>query len=124
MKHQSFIIFTLCTLVLILTGCTKKEYIYVNVAPKLELVVVNTVGNVQEGAVINLYKTEADFYSKTNSTRNGSSDVNGICVFENLDESIYYFYMEKGGLNNYYEEVTFSSPLKINEIKKIQCTIR
>ena len=124
MKNKSIITFTFCTLMLVLMGCTKKEYIDINVVPQLELVIVNTDGNIQDGAVINLYKIEADFYSKTNSIRNGSSDVNGICIFENLEESIYYFYIEKGGLNNYYEEITFSSPLKINEIRKIQCTIR
>jgi hypothetical protein len=124
MKHKILRTFVLCTLVLVLTGCTKKEFLDIDVAPQLKLVVVDSEGYQQEGATIKLYKTEDDFYSNTNSAGNGVSSADGTFIFKDLEERIYYFYVEKGDMNNYYEEVSFSAPLKINEIRKIQCTIR
>lgn len=109
---------------LILFSCTEKEYVDVDIAPALEIKVIDENETVQVGAIVKLYKNEEDFSSQTNVVRNGNSDNNGIVVFEKLEEKIYYFSIEKNDLTNYYEEVTFTSPLAKNELKQIQCTIK
>ena len=118
------ILLTIMLSIMLLAGCTEKEYIEIDVAPQLEIMVKDLSDNIIAGATINLYSSEEDFDLKKNEVQTKTTDDSGKALFKDLSEDIYYFYAEKGELNNYYEVVTFASPLKKNEIKTITCIIR
>ena len=103
-------------------GC--KKYIEVDVDPQLEITVTDMSDNIVVGATVNLFTTEEDFLLNENPIKTKTTDAAGQVLFEELNEMIYYFYAEKGELNNYYEVVTFAKSLKKNEIKTITCVIR
>lgn len=113
----------LLKLLILLTFVSCSETVFVDVEPQLELVVIDSIGNYQADASVDLFETEDDFYVGKNSINSGYTDNNGTIEFEELEEKVYYFYVEKGELNNYYDVVTFSNPLNINEKRKITCTI-
>ena len=121
-KGKTLLIIIFC--LILFAGCTEKEYIYLDVAPQLEIIVKDLSGNNVEGASVKLFVSEENFYAKENPLQTKVSDQSGKVIFKDLDEMIYYFYAEKGELNNYYEVVTFANPLKKNEIKTITCIIR
>lgn len=105
-------------------GCIEKEYVYLDVTPQLEITVKDETNNTIAGATVNLYNSEEDFYQKENPVQTKVTNGSGIVLFKDLSEIIYYFYAEKGELNNYYEVVTFAKPLRKNEIKSVNCIIR
>lgn len=121
-KGKTLLSVILCFI--LIAGCTKKEYIEIDVAPQLEIMVKDLSDNTIAGATVNLYSSEEDFDLKNNEVQTKTTDDNGKALFKDLSEDIYYFYVEKGELNNYFEVVTFASPLKKNEIKTITCIIR
>jgi len=113
---------TIVFIFVFLMGC--KKYIEVDVDPQLEITVTDESANIVVGATVKLFTTEEDFLVNENSISTKTTDTAGQVLFEDLDEAIYYFYAEKGDLNNYYEVVTFAKSLKKNEIKTITCVIR
>ena len=121
---KSKILLTIMLCLIVCSGCKETEYVYLDVAPKLEIMVKDLSDNIIAGATINLYSSEEDFDLKKNEVQTKTTDDSGKALFEDLSESIYYFLAEKGELNNYYEVVTFTNPLKKNEIKTITCIIR
>ena len=110
--------------IIISSGCTKKEYVEVDVAPQLEITVTDISEGPVNGARVTLYETENDFYEDQNTVKTSVTDATGEVLFDELNEKIYYFYAEKGDLNNFYEVVTFAIPLSKNEIRTITCIIR
>ena len=110
--------------IIISSGCTKKEYVEVDVAPQLEIMVTDISDDPVSGAAVTLFETESDFYENENPVKTSVTDAAGKVLFEELNETIYYFYAEKGDLNNFYEVMTFNDPLSKNEIKTITCIIR
>ncbi len=118
------ILLTIMLSIMLLAGCTEKEYIEIDVAPQLEITVKDLSDNNIAGATIKLYNSEEDFDLKENEVQTKTTDDSGKALFKDLSEDIYYFYAEKGELNNYYEVVTFAKPLRKNEIKTITCIIR
>jgi hypothetical protein len=122
MKKTNCLILFLILLINI--QCSEKEYIDVDVNPQLEIIVINTEGNVVLGTTVKLFQSEEDLISKLGELQIKTSDSEGKVVFEDLEEKNYYFYAEKGDLNNYFEVVTFSEPLVKNELKSITCIIK
>lgn len=117
-------IFLFTLAIIICSDCTKKEYVEVDVAPQLEITVNDISDNPVSGASVTLFETEGDFYQDENSVKASVTDATGKVIFHKLNEKIYYFYAEKGDLNNFYEVVTFTIPLSKNEIRTITCIIR
>ena len=113
----------LCFLML-MAGCKKEEYLDVDVSPQLEITVVDISNNRVQGATVTLYYSEADWELKNNMIQKKVTDTTGKVLFKELNEVRYYFYVEKDTKNNFYEVVTFSNPLKKNEIKAITCVIK
>lgn len=109
---------------LLISSCERTEYLEVDVAPQLEITVTDNSGNSIENATVILFDTEEKFTSNSNPIQTLVTGSNGKALFKDLNEDIYYFYVEKGALNNYYEVVTFSEPLEMNQIMTITCIIR
>lgn len=122
MPVRRFFLFTL--IVHIFFGCTRKEYVEVDVAPQLEITVTGASANPVPGATVTLFETQEDFYKNENPLETSVTDATGKVLFDELNEDIYYFYAEKGELNNFFEVVTFTIPLIKNEIRTITCILR
>ena len=108
----------------LLSNCAKTEYIEVDVKPKLEILVTNSENIPIIDAIVTLYKSEEDFSSEQNAIESSKTNTDGKILFQELDERVYFFYINKGELNNYYEVVTFSEPLSKNEKRTISSIIR
>lgn len=108
----------------LLISCTKTEYIEVDVKPKLEILVTDINNNPISGANVSLFITEEDFNSKQNLIKTSKTNTYGKVLFQKLDERIYFLYINKNELNNYYEIITFSEPLRKNEKRSISSIIR
>ena len=107
------------------TACIELEYIeLLDVAPQLEITVLDISENIVEGATVKLYATEDHFLNDENAIQTTTTDGAGKALFQDLSESIYYFYAEKGDQNNFYDIASFDNPLNINEIRTLSCTIR
>lgn len=104
-------IFAILALVLFLFSCTEKEYI--DAAPQLLFTVVADNLVFVEGASVSLFNSQEDWENHSNVVASLQTDGNGQVLFENLDEQIYYFYIEKGDLNNLADVAALSEPLQI-----------
>lgn len=113
------IVFFFATL---LVSCSK-ETIYIDNPPQLEIVVIDVNNNKIPNAIVTIYLNEDDWQNKTNSIEQQNTDANGTVLFENLEEVIYYFYVQKGNLDNTLGVSYFANPLKKNEIRVVQTTI-
>ena len=118
------ILLTIILCIILFTGCKEKEYIYLDVNPQLEIMVKDLSGNGVVGATVKLFNSEGNFNANENPLQTEVTDQTGKVLFMELNEMIYYFYAEKGQLNNYYEVVTIAKPLRKNEIKTVSCIIR
>ena len=67
---------------------------------KLQITVLNDLGNVEKGVTIQLFKTEEDYQQSINPIQTKTTDAKGKITFENLDEASYYILAEKGDMNN------------------------
>lgn len=104
--------------------CNPEEIFEIDVLPQLELQISDRSNNVVQGATVMLFSSEENWESQSSAIKVSSSDLDGKALFKDLNETQYYFYIEKGDLNNYYEAVTFSEPLRKNEKRTINCIIR
>jgi hypothetical protein len=76
--------------------------------PKLQLVktslqvtVRNNLGNLEEGAEVKLYKTDADYQNDTNMVAKMTTDEKGRAKFTELESIIYFLDVRKGDMNNF-----------------------
>jgi hypothetical protein len=118
MKNQIILFLLFFTLIL---GC--KKTIYIDSPPQLEIAVVDASNNKVLGAEVTIFLSEDDWQNKTNPVAQITSDVNGSALFTDLEETIYYFYVQKGSLDNTLATSYFQNPLKMNEIRVVQTTI-
>lgn len=114
-------VISLLLLMILLMGC--KKTVYIDNAPQLEIVVVDPSNNKVSGAVVTIFISEEDWQNKANSIDQKTSDINGSALFTELEETKYYFYVQKGLLDNTLGVSYFSNPLKLNEIRVVQTTI-
>ena len=97
--------------VISLLSCTKEEY--VDPAPQLFFTVVEDDLIFVEGATVSLFNNQEDWENDSNVVASLQTDAKGQALFENLDEQTYYFYVEKGDLNNLADIAVLSAPLQI-----------
>ena len=114
----------LAFLILFLNACSKTEYVDIDLAPQLEIYALDVSSTPVGGATVKLYANESSFMSGENELETKTTGTDGKVQFENLAETIYYFYASKGDKNNFYEVVTFESSLEKNEIRVIETIIR
>ena len=67
----------------------------------LKITILNELGNVEEGASVQLFPTEADYRNETNPvTEVKLTDSKGQVKFKDLKPTVYYVNAEKGDKNN------------------------
>jgi len=97
-------------LILIFQACTKEEY--VDADPQLLFTVVTDNLVFVESATVSLFDSQEDWETHSNVVASLQTDGKGQVLFENLDEQTYYFYIEKGDLNNLADIAALSQPLQ------------
>lgn len=120
MRHKN--LFILSIFMLIFIGCEKKEY--VDVAPQLKINVIDEIGNKVEDATVKLYETEQDWLDSTNVIRTKTTNNDGVVLFKNLEEKIYYFFVSKDNLNNKMTIATHENTLKKNECRTFNVIVK
>lgn len=90
---RNYVLF-IVTVLLTFSSCDKVEY--VDAPPQICFTVVDEGGALVEGADVNLYATYDDWYAMTNPLCSGKTDVDGKCLFAELQEVFYFFDVEKG----------------------------
>lgn len=108
MKKWFYVLIT--GLVLVFQGCKKTEY--ATSTPQLEFTVVTDNLVFAEGATVSLFNSQEDWETHSNVVASQETDEKGQVLFENLDEQTYYFYIEKGELNNLADIAALSAPLQ------------
>lgn len=94
-----------------ITSCIKDE---AEPTPKtsLEVSIKDNLGNPVRDAVVKLYSSETDWKKGTNQVGAVQySDAEGRVTFDNLSNIKYYWFAEKGCLNNVNGSITTTSPL-------------
>ena len=67
---------------------------------KLKVSVRNDLGNSVKGAVVTLYKTQADYENNENAIQTGETDEKGCVLFKELEPVSYFMDARKGDQNN------------------------
>lgn len=102
---------------LILQACDITEY--VESSPQLEFTVVRDNMVFVDGATVSLYNTKQDWESKSNVVESLQTDSKGQALFEDLQEQKYYFFVEKGELDNMADIAATWDPLKIGQRSEV-----
>lgn len=69
---------------------------------KLQITVVDKLGNIVQDAKVLIYKSKADYDKEINPVQEFKlSDNRGKVTFKDLDEIAYYVIVRKGDLDNY-----------------------
>jgi hypothetical protein len=111
----------LLSVVCVFTSCLKEKY--VPAPPQLKIIVNDIQMKKVEGATVKLFSKETDFENESNVVDFGLTDSLGTIVFIELEESIYFFKIEKGGQNNLESNYTFKEPLQKGERKVIVTSV-
>jgi len=67
----------------------------------LQITVRNTLGNLEEGAEVKLYKTDEDYRNDTNMVAKETTDEKGRAKFKDVEPTVYYLDVRKGEMNNF-----------------------
>ena len=81
-------------------------------------------GKLVEGADVSLFSSQEDLVDKTNLIRETKSNSEGTALFDNLEETIYFFHVKMDVQNNLFGIVSYENPLKEGEKKIIKVTIK
>lgn len=118
MKNLLIIFIALFTISLF--SCKKTEYI--DNKPQLEITVLNVNGEHIPNANVVLYESKFDWEEQSNAVLSGKTDLQGVVLFENLKERIYFFYVEKDSMTNEESVSVLEKELRIN-VRAIVTTI-
>ncbi len=108
------------SILLCFIACEKET---IDTPPQLKLHVFNEAGNSVSNANVSLYLSEEDWENRSNAVRTGDTSAGGILLFSNLEEQVYYFWVEKNGLSNNNAIAATEKPLAINTIAKVKVVI-
>lgn len=78
---------------------------------RLEITVVNELGELQSGAAIKIYRTSNDYNYDTNVVKTADTGNDGKALFENLENIKYYYDIVKGNMNNWNTTQQTPAPL-------------
>ena len=101
------------------TSCTK-----IDTRPILELSVVNSDGQPVAGVLVGLFDDMDQWSMLENPVQAWrETNENGIVVFLDLQEKIYYFYADGDTLCNIGHEILLQESLRLNEIRQVKVII-
>lgn len=110
------------SLLLLLSYNSSKAMMLDIIKTKLQITILNNLGNIEKGATIQLFKTEEDYEQSINAIQTKVTDDKGKATFDNLEERDYYVLVEKGDMNN-TDGGTKTEKLKAHRINKITIII-
>lgn len=67
---------------------------------QLTVTVRNELGNIEEGATVQLFETEEDYKAEKNIAAEGATDKKGIIKFKELKATSYYMIVRKDDKDN------------------------
>ena len=67
---------------------------------KLEVTVLDYLGNLVEGASVTLYRTQADYENEENEVQVMVTDEKGEVLFRDMEPVTYFMLVTKGDLSN------------------------
>lgn len=109
-------------LILFIVACTKTEL--VPNQPKFEITIIDESNIPVSNTEVLLFETQENWKELRDPILNEITDVDGIVLFEELDEKVYFFYTSMNSRDNYSSISYFEEPLKTNHITKITTIIR
>ena len=89
---------------------------------KLQITVLNHLGNIVQGASVEIYANEEDYRKEENALRETRmSDEKGRVMFNKLEEKVYWLHVHKDDLNNNGAGVKTDklTPKKVNKVNII-----
>lgn len=100
--------------------CFVPSCIPVDTLPSLEIVVLDQYDNPVHQAVVGVFDDLEQWGLRENPVQAWKlTDEDGVVTFLNLNESHYYFFVEKGQANNLKNEIKTSVPLLINTKRQL-----
>lgn len=70
-------------------------------ATSLKINVIDNLGNIVEGATVNIYGSEDDYRNETNPVMEAATtNAKGVVKFKKIEAKKYYIYVVKGDMNN------------------------
>ncbi|MGF7139837.1 hypothetical protein [Roseimarinus sediminis] len=115
MKKWIYVLLT--GLVLILQGCNETEYVLS--APQLEFTVVTDNMVFVEGATVTLYNTKEDWTNREHAVQSLPTDSKGQVFFQDLNEQKYYFFVQKGEMNNLADIAATAESLQMGQLSQL-----
>lgn len=116
--YQNLLILLIISLTITFNSCEKTD-----VNPQLQITVLDINNNKVNGATVELYNSLEDWDGRINKIANSSTNNDGIVIFSDLNEIVYYFYAVKDSLNNSESGIMLKDPLQKNKLVKILTTI-
>lgn len=92
-------IFALSAIALVLMAFAPQTQL---IKTALIVTVLDDLGTIQEGATVQLFKTEEDYTQLTNAIGSETTDNKGKVKFRDLEPIDYYIQVEKGKKNNMF----------------------
>ena len=114
MKNYLLTYVYLIFLIFLFFSCCTKE-ILIDVPPQLEIRVTDLNDQTVSSVSVSLYLTFDDWDQELNAVATQTTDLNGVVLFEALEPQTYFFYAEKGTLNNKFGVATHSMMLTPNQ---------
>lgn len=115
-------VFPSSILLLVLCGCPKT--VEKDVAPQLELKVMDAQSQVINEANVKLFGSLQDWAAKTNLVQEQKTNPQGIARFQKLQTQQYYFFAQKDSLNNLTGIATHTQALKQNQITTLTIILK
>ena len=119
MKNTLKTTFLTLMIVTLFVSLNFKEQI---VKTQLKVVVLDDVGNLVEGASVQLYTSQENFDKETNPvTEKLTTDAKGIVKFDELESRVYYILVQKGDMNNWNGGIMTDKlqPKRVNKINVV-----
>lgn len=90
---------------------------------QLAVTVRNELGNLEEGATVQLFETEADYKAEKNIAAEGATDKKGVIKFKELKAISYYVIVRKDDKDN-SDGGEQTGKLEANRINKVTIIIQ
>lgn len=90
---------------------------------QLSVTIRNELGNVEQGATVQLYETEEDYKAEKNAVAEGVTDQKGVIKFKEL-KAISYFVLAKKDDKDNFGGGEQTGKLEANRVNKVTIVIQ